>query len=76
VSSAIFANVDPFFVGTGKGGLKYRLKKGSVAIDAGIVVPGVTDGSIGKPDIGAYEFGGRDWLPGYVPKSYNPPGRK
>ena len=38
---------------------------GSGAIDAGLVIPGVTDGFIGQaPDIGAYEFGGEVWVPG------------
>lgn len=38
---------------------------GSGAIDAGLVIPGVTDGFVGQaPDIGAYEFGGEAWVPG------------
>jgi len=37
----------------------------SGAIDAGMVIPGVTDGFVGQaPDIGAYEFGGEVWVPG------------
>jgi hypothetical protein len=43
----------------------YRLAGGSAAIDAGTVIPGVTDGFVGAaPDQGAYEFGGADWVPG------------
>ncbi|NOZ23976.1 MAG: right-handed parallel beta-helix repeat-containing protein, partial [Planctomycetes bacterium] len=39
--------------------------EGSGAIDAGMVVAGVTDGYKGKaPDIGAYEFGASYWRPG------------
>jgi hypothetical protein len=38
---------------------------GSAAIDAGVVIPGITDGFQGKaPDRGAYEFGGPRWRPG------------
>ena len=38
---------------------------GSAAIDAGIVIEGITDGFTGKaPDLGAYEFGGPHWLAG------------
>jgi len=38
---------------------------GSAAIDAGMEVPGITDGFVGKaPDLGAYEFGGPRWVPG------------
>ena len=35
-----------------------RLREGSPAIDAGIELPGITDGFTGRaPDLGAYEFG-------------------
>lgn len=38
---------------------------GSTAIDAGVVLPGITDGCRGKaPDLGAYEFGGPRWKAG------------
>lgn len=38
---------------------------GSAAIDAGVVLPGITDGFTGKaPDLGAYEFGGPHWVAG------------
>src|SRR5579863_9384453 len=34
----------------------FRLKPGSAAVDAGIELPGITDGFSGKaPDLGAYE---------------------
>ncbi|WP_162555833.1 right-handed parallel beta-helix repeat-containing protein [Reichenbachiella versicolor] len=34
-------------------------------IDKGLVIPGITDNvTDGKPDIGAYEFGGESWAPG------------
>jgi hypothetical protein len=37
----------------------------SSAIDAGIEVPGITDGFVGKaPDLGAYELGGARWVAG------------
>jgi hypothetical protein len=35
-----------------------HLKKGSAAVDAGVALPGITDGFIGRaPDLGAYELG-------------------
>jgi hypothetical protein len=44
-----------------------RLREGSVSIDAGAVLPNVTDGFLGKaPDLGAYEFGAP--LPHYGPR--------
>jgi hypothetical protein len=44
----------------------FRPKAGSPLIDAGKVIPGITDGFVGKaPDIGAYEFGGPLWKPGH-----------
>lgn len=46
-------------------GRDYRLDKASKAIDAGRVIPGITDGFTGKaPDIGAYENGGESWTAG------------
>ncbi len=52
----------------------FRLKEGSLAVDAGRVISNVsfagrtidvTSGTIGPmPDVGAYEFGGIDWKPG------------
>ena len=44
-----------------------RLKAGSRAVDAGVVLPGITDGFTGKaPDLGAYEQGAP--LPHYGPR--------
>lgn len=38
---------------------------GSEMVDAGVEIPGITDGFKGKsPDIGAYEVGGERWVPG------------
>ena len=43
------------------------LAPGSAAIDAGTVIPNVTDGFTGKaPDLGAYEFG--QPVPHYGPR--------
>lgn len=43
----------------------FRPKAGSPLIDAGVEVPGFTDGYLGEaPDIGAYEYGGEKWIPG------------
>jgi hypothetical protein len=45
-----------------------RLKKGSAAVDAGIALPNVTDGYLGRaPDLGAYELG--QPLPHYGPRN-------
>ncbi len=39
-------------------GLDFELRPGSPAIDAGVALPSITDGFMGKaPDIGAYEVG-------------------
>ncbi|MBK1876051.1 right-handed parallel beta-helix repeat-containing protein [Pelagicoccus mobilis] len=45
----------------------FRPKQGSGLIDAGVEVPGITDGYFGDaPDAGAYEFGDPHyWIPGY-----------
>ncbi|MFC4600797.1 right-handed parallel beta-helix repeat-containing protein [Cohnella hongkongensis] len=44
----------------------YRLTAGSTAVNAGAMVPGITDGFAGvAPDAGAYEYGGADWTAGH-----------
>ncbi len=44
-----------------------RLRKGGAAIDAGMVLPNITDGYTGRaPDLGAYEYGVP--LPHYGPR--------
>ncbi|MGD8499687.1 MAG: right-handed parallel beta-helix repeat-containing protein [Phycisphaerales bacterium] len=46
-------------------GWDFRPQVGSPLIDAAKPIPGITDGYRGDAgDIGAYEFGGRRWLPG------------
>ena len=74
IAYSLMRNVDPMYVGTGQGGLAYRLRAGSPGINTGVVIPGITEGSVGAPDIGAYEFGGTDWIPGYtaVPQTTPP----
>ena len=48
-------------------GLDFRLRAGSAAVDAGCVLPSLTDGFIGNaPDLGAYERGKP--LPVYGPR--------
>lgn len=43
----------------------FHLAAGSVAIDTGISIPGITVSVAGRaPDAGAYEFGGADWAAG------------
>ena len=45
--------------------LDFRPRPGSPLIDAGKVIPGITDGHKGTaPDVGAYEHGGERWVPG------------
>ncbi|MBM4089207.1 MAG: hypothetical protein FJ276_07230 [Planctomycetes bacterium] len=59
------AETDPKFTNAGAGGLKFRLQPDSPAIDRGVMIPGVTDNRTGTaPDLGAYEFGGTDWVAG------------
>ena len=53
----------------------FRPREGSVLIEAGVHVPGITDGYVGKaPDIGAYEYGAQSyWIPGYqAPRASSP----
>ncbi len=43
----------------------FTLVAGSLAIDNGIVINGITDGYVGaKPDVGAYEYGAAKWQAG------------
>ncbi len=44
----------------------FRPKAGSALIDAGVVIPGITEDFVGNaPDIGAYEYGDDNyWIPG------------
>lgn len=43
----------------------FRLVSNAPAIDAGVVIPGFTDGYVGPaPDLGAYESGGLPWQAG------------
>ena len=45
--------------------MDFRPRKDSPLIDAGREIPGFTDNYHGKaPDIGAYEYGGKQWKPG------------
>ena len=47
--------------------LNFRLKPGSAAVDAGVVIPTVNDGFVGAaPDLGALEVGGAE--PQYGPR--------
>ncbi|BCJ94211.1 sugar hydrolase [Anaerocolumna cellulosilytica] len=60
----ITEGTNPIFVNPSA--YNFRLRPNSPAIDAGVVIPGITDGFIGlAPDIGAYEYGGTDWVAGH-----------
>lgn len=74
ITNCLLAGVSPQFVNTGNRGLAFRLAAGSPAINGGVAIAGITDGSIGNPDMGAYEYGGPDWVPGYqaVPQTVTP----
>jgi hypothetical protein len=68
-SHNFFDNVDPQFfrplTPKSKSLPDFGLKANSPAVDAGVVVPGITDDFKGKaPDIGAYERGGTVWKAG------------
>ncbi|WNC72789.1 putative Ig domain-containing protein [Thalassotalea psychrophila] len=55
--------------------LDFRPKAGSPMIDAGLIIPGITDGYLGAaPDIGAYEYGSDEyWIAGYqAPQASTP----
>ena len=46
-------------------GNKFTLRSNSPAVNAGRTISGITDGFVGSaPDVGAYEFGGENWIPG------------
>jgi hypothetical protein len=67
VTNSILSNVDPVYLGTGTGGLIYRLDTGSPARNAGVHIPGITDNDPTSPDAGAYAFADNadQWAPGY-----------
>jgi hypothetical protein len=46
--------------------IDFRLRPGSAAIDAGVILPGINDGANGPPDLGAYELG--EPVPVYGPR--------
>ena len=59
----IYSNTPPQFVNVAA--KDFRLQSTSPAINAGIVIPGITDGYIGSaPDCGAYEYGEPEWVAG------------
>jgi hypothetical protein len=55
---------NPQFVNQGAG--NFQLQSTSPAINAGLVISPYTDGSVGAPDIGAYEYGKPAWTAGAV----------
>lgn len=55
---------------TSHGGNDYQLTGSANAVNAGRVIPGITDGFSGNaPDVGAYELGIPTWTAGYSPVS-------
>ena len=70
MSHNLLQGTDPQFVGGDLAtlkGLAFQIKAGSPAHNAGVALPGFTDGAVGAPDIGAYEYGGAAWVAGYTP---------
>ncbi|MDF2924612.1 MAG: carbohydrate-binding cenc domain protein [Paenibacillaceae bacterium] len=60
----ILQGQNPQFIDAGQ--LDFRIGPGSPAIDAGMVIPGITDGYAGlAPDVGAYEAGSADFRTGH-----------
>lgn len=54
---------NPSYVNPSEG--NFQLNESSPAIDAGVVIPGITDGYVGDaPDIGAFEYGKPAWKVG------------
>ena len=53
----------------------FRPRAGSSLVDAGVEVPGISDGFAGAaPDIGPYEHGSEQyWIPGFQPSSASSP---
>jgi len=73
-TNSLYLTQDPLFINTGNSGLNYRLQPNSPAINNGTMVTGITDEYVGEaPDIGAYEYGGTDWVPGYVAPNRSKP---
>ena len=42
----------------------YRLKPSSPSVNKGVAIKGINDGAVNAPDLGAYEYGGKDWTAG------------
>ena len=64
-STDLTVKTDPRFVDAGLGGLRFRLQPDSPAIDRGIVIPAISESYAGSaPDLGAYEYGGIEWIAG------------
>ena len=62
LSNNIVDTADPF---TDLGSKNFLPKAGSPLVDAGMEIAGITDGFTGAaPDVGAYELGGEQWIPG------------
>ena len=70
----LFLNSNPDAQLADAGNRKFWLKEGAPAIDAGQHIPGFTDGFAGTaPDLGAYESGWVDWVPGKNGRAAQPP---
>ncbi|MGC3942940.1 MAG: Ig-like domain-containing protein [Chryseolinea sp.] len=70
MSYNLLQGTNPQFVGGDVNtlkGLAFQIGAGSPARNTGVALPGYTDGAVGVPDIGAYEYGGAAWVAGYTP---------
>lgn len=56
-------------------GLDFRLQAGSPAINAGVAVSNFTEGAVGAPDVGAYEYGGADNVSAWTAGAWSEPTR-
>ncbi len=64
-SNNLFSATDPLYADAANA--NFSLASNSPAIDAGVVVPSITENFVGgAPDIGAYERGAPRWKPGGV----------
>lgn len=71
-ANCILTGTNPLFVGGSIATPQnyFQLAPGSPGLNTGQVIAGITDGSNGTPDIGAYENGVTPWVPGHTVVPY------